>query len=105
MLRRLDDKDTRKKIVEDMESDTNEWENLAKSSGGWQNIIISYCRSHKKWQGKSVARIAQAMKKTPYDAIFDILVKEKAKAAMIILPVALLIASKKLLFSSRSEGV
>ncbi len=60
-----------------MESDEEEgWENLVKG-GGFDGIFISVSQSHPDYVGRSIAEIAEAEGKDPYDVLLDLIAEER----------------------------
>ena len=74
LLARLDDKELRKEIREEMEAEW-EWENWYRHVGqDWNRVIIGDCADGKyaRLRGKSVAEIAKETEEDPWDAFFNL---------------------------------
>jgi len=81
LLERLRDAATREKIKKEMATEHSTWENLYLGSGGASGIQISGIVNPdlKKFDGQTLARIAAIQKKNPLDAMFDLIVDDKAR--------------------------
>jgi N-acyl-D-amino-acid deacylase len=74
---KLKDPGFRREVVSMMESDEEEgWENLVKG-GGFDGIFISVSQSHPDYVGRSIAEIAEAEGKDPYDVLLDLIAEER----------------------------
>lgn len=80
ILERLKEKDSIKKITEDIEK-PGEWENLAKAAGTWDNILITQTASGNH-QGETVADIANTRNIGPVKAMCELLVEEDLDVTM-----------------------
>ncbi|QDT02074.1 N-acyl-D-glutamate deacylase [Rubripirellula lacrimiformis] len=81
LLARLDDSDLRLEIRNEMES-SDGWENWFRHAGkDWDRIVVGRCKDsrYRGHEGKSVAKIAEALDESPWDTFFD-LVKNDAFA-------------------------
>lgn len=72
ILKRLQDVDTRKKIVKEI-SQKCSWENFLHQSGGPRGVIIVYSPSTPDFEGKSLEEISKMMGKDPIEAALDII--------------------------------
>jgi N-acyl-D-amino-acid deacylase len=81
LLERLRDPAVRAKINQEMASEHPNWENLYLGSGGASGILVSGIVSPdlKQYDGKTLAEIATAQKKAPLDALFDLVLADKAQ--------------------------
>jgi N-acyl-D-amino-acid deacylase len=81
LLARLHDPAIRKRIKTEMAADHPEWENLYFDSGGAPGVMISGVVNPqlKKYDGMTVAQMAQAEKKDPLDALFDFIIADQAQ--------------------------
>jgi N-acyl-D-amino-acid deacylase len=81
LLARLRDPATRRRIKLEMAADHPGWENLYFDSGGPSGVMISGVDNPtlKKYDGKTVAQMAQAEKKDPLDALFDFVLADSAQ--------------------------
>jgi N-acyl-D-amino-acid deacylase len=85
LLDRLKDPATRAKIKQEMATEHDNWENLYLGSGGATGILISGIVNPdlKKYDGQTLAKIADAQKKAPLDALFDMVLADKARTGAI----------------------
>jgi N-acyl-D-aspartate/D-glutamate deacylase len=81
LLERLHDPATRAKIKTEMAGDHPNWENLFFDSGAGSGVMVSGVVNPelKKFDGKTVAQIAEAQKKTQLDALFDFIIADKGQ--------------------------
>ncbi|HEV2288690.1 MAG TPA: D-aminoacylase [Candidatus Acidoferrales bacterium] len=81
LLARLRDPEVRKRIEAEMAADHPGWENLYFDSGGPSGVMISGVVNPdlKKYDGKTVAQMAEAEKKDPLDAMFDFILADGAQ--------------------------
>lgn len=84
MLEYLQDKDTRERIVRDVEGWRVEgWENIG-SLAGWENVVITNVKSetNEHCEGMNVREIATERDVEPVNAICDLLVEEKLSVSI-----------------------
>jgi dihydroorotase/N-acyl-D-amino-acid deacylase len=81
LLERLHDPATRAKIKEEMASDHPSWENLFFDCGGGKGVMVAGVENPelKKFDGKTIAEIAAAQKKSELDALFDFIIADKGQ--------------------------
>ena len=80
LIERLKDPATRARIRKDMETPSKDWDNEWDEISGPQDVMIGVVQSPalKKFQGKRLSDVAQAWNKDPMDALFDLLIEDKA---------------------------
>jgi len=80
LIERLKDPATRARIRKDMETPSKDWDNEWDEISGPQDVMIGVVQSPalKKFQGKRLSDVAQAWNKDPMDALFDLLIGDKA---------------------------
>lgn len=85
LLQRLHDPAIREKIKKEMATEHPDWENLYMGSGGASGILISGIVNPdlKRFDGQTLAQIAEAQKKDPLDALFDLVIDDKARTGAI----------------------
>lgn len=87
LLERLKDPAIRSKIKQEMATEHPDWENLYLGSGGAPGILVSGIESKdpaiKKYDGKTLAQIAADQNKAPLDALFDLVLADKAQTGAI----------------------
>lgn len=78
LLERLKDPKIRAKIKLEMASDHPNWENIYFDSGGGSGVMIGEVVNPdlKKYDGKTIAQIAQSEKKSDLDALFDFIIAD-----------------------------
>jgi dihydroorotase/N-acyl-D-amino-acid deacylase len=81
LLDRLKDPSVRAKIKQEMATEHLNWENLYLGSGGPSGVLISGIVNpdFKKYDGQTLAQIAATQKKAPLDALFDLVLADKAQ--------------------------
>jgi len=85
LLERLHDPATREKIKKKLAAEHPTWENLYLGSGGASGVLVSGIVNPdlKKFDGQTLAEIAAAQKKAPLDALFDLVLDDKARSGAI----------------------
>jgi dihydroorotase/N-acyl-D-amino-acid deacylase len=87
LLERLKDPAVRDRIKKEMATEHPNWENLYLGSGGASGVLVSGIASKdpavKQYDGKTVAQIAAEQKKAPLDALFDLVLADKAQTGAI----------------------
>jgi N-acyl-D-amino-acid deacylase len=86
LLSRLADSATRERVKQDMEKQTNEWENQYLGAGGPEGVLVAEVLEArlKPYEGKTIASIAAEEKKDPRDALIDIVLADRANASCIM---------------------
>ena len=81
LLQRLHDPATRAKIKAEMAADHPNWENLFFDSGGGAGVMLGGIENPdlKKFDGKTIAQIAVAQKKSQLDTLFDFIIADKGQ--------------------------
>jgi len=81
LLQRLHDPATRAKIKAEMAADHPNWENIYFDSGEGSGVLVSGVVNPemKKFDGKTIAQIAEAQKKSQLDALFDFVIADKGQ--------------------------
>ena len=85
LLQRLHDPAIREKIKKEMATEHPDWENLYLGSGGASGVLVSGIVNPdlKQFDGQTLAQIAEAQKKDPLDALFDLVIDDKARTGAI----------------------
>jgi N-acyl-D-amino-acid deacylase len=80
-LERLADPKLRERMKREMAVDHQDWENLYLDSGGGSGVLIAGVVNPalKKYDGKTVAQLASAEKKSELDALFDFILADRAQ--------------------------
>jgi N-acyl-D-amino-acid deacylase len=81
LLQRLHDPAIRAKIKAEMAVDHPGWENLVFDTGGGSGVMVSGVENPelKKFDGKTIAQIAEAQKKSQLDVLFDFIIADKGQ--------------------------
>ncbi len=81
ILERLHDPKIRAKIKVEMAADHPNWENLYFDTGGGSGVMVSGAVNPelKKFDGKTIAQIAEAQKKSQLDTLFDFIIADKGQ--------------------------
>jgi len=80
LIERLRDPATRARIRKDLETPSKDWDNEWDEISGPQDVMIGVVQNPalKKFQGKRLSEVATIMNKDPMDALFDLLIEDKA---------------------------
>jgi dihydroorotase/N-acyl-D-amino-acid deacylase len=80
LIERLKDPATRARIRKDMETPSKDWDNEWDEISGPQDVIIGVVQNPalRKFQGKRLSEVAKSMNQDPMDALFDLLIEDKA---------------------------
>ena len=80
LIERLKDPVTRARIRKDMETPSKDWDNEWQEIRGPEDVMITSVQNPalKKFQGKRLSEIAATLNKDPMDALFDLLIEDKA---------------------------
>ena len=87
LLERLKHPAVRARIKQEMATEHPNWENLYLGSGGASGVLVSGIVSRdpaiKKYDGKTLQQIASDQHKAPLDALFDLVLADKAQTGAI----------------------
>ena len=80
LIERLKDPVTRSRIRKDMETPSKDWDNEWQEIRGPEDVMITAVQNPalKKFQGKRLSEIAKTLTKDPMDALFHLLIEDKA---------------------------
>jgi len=80
LIERLKDPSTRARIRKDLETPSKDWDNEWDEISGPQDVMIGVVQNPalKKFQGKRLSEVAKILNKDPMDALFDLLIEDKA---------------------------
>src|SRR5580765_6855046 len=81
LLERLKDPSVRARIKTEMATEHADWENLYLGSGGASGVLVSGIvnKDLKQYDGKTITEIAKIQNKEPLDALFDLVLADKAQ--------------------------
>ena len=85
LLTRLKETEVRARIKKELVGDHPDWENLYNDCGGPSGVLIASVLNPdlKQWEGKTVADVAKAWKKSPEDALMDFVLADNAQTGAI----------------------
>ncbi|HMD18176.1 MAG TPA: D-aminoacylase [Terriglobales bacterium] len=80
LIERLKDPAARARIRKDLETPSKDWDNEWDEITGPQDVMITDVQNPalRKFQGKRLTEVAKALNKDPMDALFDLLIEDKA---------------------------
>ena len=83
--KRLQDSDTRKKIVDAIRTPSNDWENLYLLAGSPDRLLLASFRSEKlkPLVGKTLAEVAKMRGKDPVETIIDLVLEDRSRIGTI----------------------
>lgn len=86
LIERLKDPAMRARIRKDMMTPSNQWDNEWEEISGPQDILIGVVHNPKllPLQGKRLAEVAKMQNKDPMDALFDLLIEDKASTEVAV---------------------
>src|SRR5438094_998737 len=85
LFKRLRDPATREKIAAEVQTPTNEWENMYLAAGSPEHILLSEFKSQKlkSLTGKSLAEVAKRLGKDPIETIMDLISEDESRISTI----------------------
>jgi N-acyl-D-aspartate/D-glutamate deacylase len=85
LLARLKDPAVRARIKKELSGDHPDWENLYYDCGGGSGVLLASVQKPelKEFEGKTVADVAKAWKKSPEDALMDFVIADSAQTGAI----------------------
>jgi N-acyl-D-amino-acid deacylase len=80
---RLRDPKIRVRLKEEIKTGSPGWWNIVEAAGGWENVILVYAgnEDNKKFEGKSLKKIAEEWNKEPADAAFDLILEGEGRVS------------------------
>lgn len=69
------------KIIKEMASSSEEWENPMEGCS-WDSPVIASLKKNHQYEGKSINQISKEMNCSPYQAVIELLIKENAAVKM-----------------------
>ena len=85
LFKRLRDPATREKIKAEVQTSSDDWENMYLAAGGPQNILLSQFKSDKlkPLTGKTLAEVAKMRGKDPIDTAMDLIAEDGSRIGTI----------------------
>lgn len=79
--RRLQNPETRKKIIDEIRGGPKKWENLYHGAGTADGILLVGFKSKrlKEYQGKTLAEVAKLRKRDPVETLLDLVVEDNSR--------------------------
>ncbi|MCL1854684.1 MAG: D-aminoacylase [Clostridia bacterium] len=81
LLRRLQDRDQRRRISNELLMDIPGWENMYKNAG-MEGILICDVPKNKQYEGKNLKEIGEDLGKDPIQALIDLIIDEEGEGSM-----------------------
>lgn len=80
-IERLKDPEIRARVIAEMRAEPDGWENLYRSAGGAENVLLVGFKSEalKPLTGKTLAEVAQMRGKTPEETIIDLVIEDGSR--------------------------
>lgn len=80
-IARLKDPATRKRVIEEMRGEPDGWENLYRSAGGAENVLLVGFKTDalKPLTGKTLAEVAALRGVSPEDAMIDLVIEDGSR--------------------------
>lgn len=82
-LEKIKSPEFRRQVADAIENGTNDDQDMVKSCGGLQGVVIAGADTCPQYVGRSITEIAEAEGKDPYDVLFDILSLTDANATAV----------------------
>ena len=84
-INRLKNPEIRKKVIKEMQEDTDEWENLMKAAETAENLILVDFKndSLKYLTGKTLAEASQLRGKTPQETAIDLVIQDGSRVGTV----------------------
>lgn len=81
LFKRLEDPATRQKIVEEVRTPTDKWENLYLAAGSAEKVLLAGFKTEKlkPLTGKSLAEVAKMRGKDPVETIVDLILEDRTR--------------------------
>lgn len=104
--KRLQDPETRAKILEEMRAPTDAWENLLHMAGSAENVLLVGFKNPelKKYTGKSLQEVADERGKTPDATAIDLVIEDESRVGAVYFMMSEENVKKQLRYSWVSFG-
>lgn len=85
LFKRIQDPDTRKKILEEMRTPTDKWENLRLAAGSADKVLLVGFRNDKlkPLTGKTLAEVAKMRGTDPENTILDLMLEDQSRVGTV----------------------
>ena len=82
--RRLQESDVRARVIEEMSTPTDEWENLFLAAGAEGTLLVGFRNeSLRRYQGMTLAEVAQERGTTPAETAIDLVVEDGTRVQVV----------------------
>jgi N-acyl-D-amino-acid deacylase len=80
-IKRLRNPAIRKKVLEEMRTPTDKWENMLRTCGGPENVLfLGFAKDHmKKYVGKTLAEVSKEFKLTPEETVIELVINDSTR--------------------------
>ncbi|MBS1486316.1 MAG: D-aminoacylase [Bacteroidetes bacterium] len=80
-IRRLKNPAIKKKVLEEMRTPTDKWENMLRTCGGPENVLfLSFAKENmKKYVGKTLAEVSKEYKLTPEETVIQLVIDDSTR--------------------------
>ena len=84
-IRRMKDPATRKRIIREMKTDSDEWENMYLGAGSPEGILLTSFKNPKlkPLTGKTLAEVAKIRGKTPEETAIDLIIEDGSRVGTV----------------------
>jgi N-acyl-D-amino-acid deacylase len=84
-IKRMQDPKVRERVIEEMRTPSNDWENLLLLSGGPQNVLLVSFKSQKlkPLTGKTLAEVAKMRGKSPEETAIELVTEDNSRVGTI----------------------
>jgi len=84
-IERMKDPKTRAKVIDEMRTPTNEWENLMILSGGAENVLLVAFKNPKlkPLTGKTLAEVAKMRRKSPEETAIELVTEDGSRVGTV----------------------
>ncbi len=81
----LSDPAIRKRVINEMKTDAQEWENLYYSAGGAENLLLVGFKNPdlRKYTGQSLAQVASTLNKSPEETAIDLVIEDGSRVGTV----------------------
>jgi len=81
---RLKQADIRAKVVEQMTSPSNDWENLMLAAGARQTLLVGFANPQlRHYTGKTLAEVAQLRQQSPAETAIDLVIEDGSRVQVV----------------------
>ncbi len=80
-IKRLRNPVIKKKVLQEMRTPTDKWENMLRTCGGPENVLfLGFAKEHmKKYVGKTLAEVSKDLKLTPEETVIELVINDSTR--------------------------